>query len=288
MEGLAKYADITTSTIVNKFTFIFVPYIFGFDYSKGDRDNRHRLDECISELWKILIKMGFTEVKMSKDGAIKAKTFDTNGDIEKYWRITIFRDTFQEKQAKPESTGMQPLPGKLERTESVSSVPFPPVGGLQRYDTVTGTLPPRKHFGFQGFESECTESGPAPPAPPTLHREFSSRGEPVMNEVAPVPHPMKLERTESVCSPAPPKLQRQFTSSVNVGCMKDLNVLIPQKSVQFEENIDETGVIMEHNEPKCDENPHVLVLNVWKLTGEGFQFYDMFEEFKDDIMKWKR
>lgn len=323
MEGLAKYADITQFTIVNNFTFIFVPYNFGFDYAKGDRDNRHRLDECISELWKNLIKMGFTEVKMSKDGAIKAKTFDANGDIEKYWRITIFRDTFEGKPAKPESSGMPPLPGKLERTDTTG-------GGLQRYDTITGTLPPRKPFGFQRFENECTESGPA--APPILQREFSSRGEPVMNEVAPVPHPMKLGRTESgpvpqpmklgrtesgpapptlfrecsssgatvpqpmklgrtesVCSPAPPRLQRQITSSANVGFMKDLNVLTPQKSVQFEdpvENIDETGVITEHNEPECD--PQGLVLNVWKLTGEGFEFYDMFEEFKGEIMKWKR
>ena len=320
MEGLVKYADITQFTITNNFTFVFVPYAFGFDYATGDRDNRNRLQECISEVWKILIKMGFTEVKMSKEGAIKAKTFDANGDVEKYWRITIFRDTF-ETPAQPQSPGTPPLPSRLERTDTSSSVPLPPMGGLQRYETAASSVPlplmgglqrydsaassvPLHYMGgLQRYETELHEQSAIPPTmPPKLQREYSSSGEPVMYEVAddvPVLPPTKLGRSESVSSAPPtkpPGLQRQITSSSSVGFMRDIEKIdsVPtppmtrQKTVHFDDqSLDVNGEIRQNIEPDGVEDPHGLVLNVWRLTGEGFEFYDMFKEFKEEILKWK-
>jgi hypothetical protein len=61
---------------------------------------------------------------------------------------------------------------------------------------------------------------------------------------------------------------------------------VSQKTVRFDysEDIQEEdteGIV------KFDELPHGLVLNVWRLTGDGFEFYDMFEDFKKEIEKWK-
>ena len=268
-EGLTKYGDFGDfGVIVNKNTFIFVPYAFGFDYGNGNSDNRQRLDECISEVSKILAKMDFTDVKMTKDRtAIKAKKFDTNGDIEKYWKISIFRDSFEE----PKSTGTPFPPTKLERTETVSEppVPFPPTK-LERTDTIS--QPP---FPFPPMKLERTET------------------ETVSEPPFPFP-PMKLERTETVSEPPvpfltkPPGLQRQTTSNANVAVMRHSSITgdgrVPvwnQKTVVFDDSATTKQPI------KYEGEPHGLVLNVWKMTGEGFEFYDMFEQFKEEIMKWK-
>jgi len=329
LDVLTKYVNCRDyfGVIVNNYTFISVPYAFGFDYANGNSDNRQRLDECISEVSKILIKMGFTEVTTTKDAtAVKAKKFDTNGDIEKYWKVRIFRDTFEvptsketqmSKLERTESTS-EPFPmPKLERTESTSE-PFP-MSKLERIESTSEPFPMPKlertesaSEPFQMSKIERTEStsepSPMPKQPFGLQRQTTSSGPPFQMS--------KLERTESTSEPSPmPKqpfgLQRQTTSSGPPfpmsklertesasepfpmpkqplsGVMKHSSVTSDgekpvwnQKTVAFDDSATKQPI-------KYDGEPHGLVLNVWKLTGDGFEFYDMFESFKKEIENWK-
>ena len=279
LDVLTKYVNCRDyfGVIVNNYTFISVPYAFGFDYANGNSDNRQRLDECISEVSKILIKMGFTEVTTTKDAtAVKAKKFDTNGDIEKYWKVRIFRDTFEVPTSK--ETQMS----KLERTESTSE-PFP-MSKLERIESTSEPFPMPKlertesaSEPFQMSKIERTEStsepSPMPKQPFGLQRQTTSSGP---------PFPMsKLERTESASEPFP--MPKQPLS----GVMKHSSVTSDgekpvwnQKTVAFDDSATKQPI-------KYDGEPHGLVLNVWKLTGDGFEFYDMFESFKKEIENWK-
>ena len=277
MDGLIKYGQYGDyGVVVNNYTFIFVPYAFGFDYANGNSDNRQRLDECISEVSKILIKIGFTQVTTTKDGtAVKAKKFDENGNIEKYWKVSIFRDTFEE----PKSVDETPFtPTTLERTDTVF-VPFTPTK-LERTDTVF-----EPHVPFPPTTLERSETVFEPPVPfPQTKLERS-------DTVSHSPFPKKLERFETVShSPfptKPPGLQRQTTSNANVALMRHSCITgdgrVPvwnQKTVAFDDSATKQPI-------KYEGEPHGLVLNVWRLTGEGFDFYDMFEVFKEDVLKWK-
>lgn len=81
--------------IYNPNTYIHIPYAFGFDYEKGDPDNRDRLAEYISGMTKILCDFGFA-VSMAKDGtSIKARFYNGEGEVERYWKISLLKEVFE-------------------------------------------------------------------------------------------------------------------------------------------------------------------------------------------------